>query len=887
MDSLLFDHPKAMPTLPPECLEIIFSYLRYDLASLHRLLLVSREFFRLTVPMLYQSPFRLATGAPDPASRIISFSAAGESRSFSAPRYRTAHDSTSGWARSLERTKLLSKLLIQELKIDNLGQISRPTVHKAPIFDDWGGLENVQPLLAPVDHHFGPRRSVNWDMPSDWTSNNHWNMNLAPSEDENWGSGHARQQEECSDLINFEDNGDDVGSGSHQQHQQRTRTISNDDNTPQKRSRTDLCANYFQYYTRHDHHAIGSVIRELYPGAGRRECDKYMVEIERAILLHNPGRIESIYIQLPSVIVPHLQSNIDKFEQLAMIELNDPVWTDKDLAMVHKFLKDYSALFPAVPRSAAGEGGPYKQGIEGTTVTSMVQRGMRRRAAAIRHFKYASFRSYWDNTRLDGQLFDPVQLMKALGPGLKTIDSIYWPRTQSADLETLDVSALYSLRIWSQATPHEDLAFSRPEFLSRCRQLKSLELFSSSKDMFTWAVEDWNAHRKKNALPDNDEALHRLYPRMQPSPQPSLMMKPHIRPPVSLRHLRIHGPTDQIVYEILRDAFYGFRETLETLEARSDMEYVEGEAEWMDQAQVLLLGGATSAFRGAYHDTVGARQGQEPSPARNMDDEGCYGSLSSIARGPLLIQWSVSRLTILDLVGPIAGVFDLGSLRQMPSLHTVCFWITTQPNAWFNTRARNRPSAHCLTSDNGQGHERYDMTDLPFVTFHALKRVLIRGPWIEITDRSLQRMIDTITDHSNCGDDSDEIDGRWGNQLLEFSVLDNARVTVPTMIRLACQMDQLQVMGMSLNLPPPPDAVRPEDVYPYEYNHPLEGTNKYDLEEPFSESTEYMESDPDTIARRMIMRASLEMPWVDLGPEANHLGRRARRDGYLNRRWDL
>ncbi|KAG9067122.1 hypothetical protein KI688_011903 [Linnemannia hyalina] len=51
--------PKAAPTLPPECIEMILQYLWDDPSTLHQLSLCSRTLFNLIIPILYKSPFRL------------------------------------------------------------------------------------------------------------------------------------------------------------------------------------------------------------------------------------------------------------------------------------------------------------------------------------------------------------------------------------------------------------------------------------------------------------------------------------------------------------------------------------------------------------------------------------------------------------------------------------------------------------------------------------------------------------------------------------------------------------------------------------------------------------------------------------------------------------
>ncbi|CAO3571451.1 unnamed protein product [Mortierella alpina] len=49
----------TLPSLPVECLQLILAHHDGDLTTLHSLLLVSRTFFQLAVPLLYRSPFRL------------------------------------------------------------------------------------------------------------------------------------------------------------------------------------------------------------------------------------------------------------------------------------------------------------------------------------------------------------------------------------------------------------------------------------------------------------------------------------------------------------------------------------------------------------------------------------------------------------------------------------------------------------------------------------------------------------------------------------------------------------------------------------------------------------------------------------------------------------
>ncbi|GJJ70063.1 hypothetical protein EMPS_02412 [Entomortierella parvispora] len=55
----IHSRPGCGHLIPEECLERIFEYLAKDLSSLHSLLLVSKAFFRIAMPLLYACPFDL------------------------------------------------------------------------------------------------------------------------------------------------------------------------------------------------------------------------------------------------------------------------------------------------------------------------------------------------------------------------------------------------------------------------------------------------------------------------------------------------------------------------------------------------------------------------------------------------------------------------------------------------------------------------------------------------------------------------------------------------------------------------------------------------------------------------------------------------------------
>ncbi|KAK3836034.1 MAG: hypothetical protein JOS17DRAFT_735900 [Linnemannia elongata] len=885
--------PSTVAPLPPECLEIIFAFLQHDLSSLHRLLFVSRQFFQLTVRFLYKSPFGLAA---------IADSASGSPQVSNSPH---------GWNRFLERTKLLSRLLFQNLQIRPLAPTSRTTKQKASILDDSVGLEHIEPLIPPVENPVWSRRKPSLEAPDDWSAS----MSLAPTSYfaglEDTGDFEQRQHHELdpsADLMSFEDDwpSENPTTGSSRS--------STDNNRLRGDDKTGLLMDYFYFYTHQDHRSIGFILREIYPGAGRREYDKYLGEIEQAILVHNPKQIESIYIQSPSVVVPYLHAHMEQFELLSTIKLRDPVWSVQELEMVYNFLRDHAAMFPAAQAlRPEDDNGRYDDSQERQQIQSL-RRGVHGRKAAIRHVTYATSRSMWDDARLAGQPFDPIQFMLALGPGLESIDSVYWSKTELSQLDALDVRSLRSLRIGFVTTPHTDRSFSRPEFLSRCRQLHSLDVFSSSGDMFSWAVQDWNDHKRalERSKASTSGSSHgktldpQLYPWLRGMNLSGLERFKAARPLVRLSHLRVHGPTDHVVFGILRDALYSFRTTLRVLEVVSDIEYAAGGGEWLDHAEELLAGKPLSELKGK-KDSSGQepkkqQQDMDGAPDQGMDDEDLYNLLPSIATGSLFIRWEVPSLTELDLTGPIASVFDVESLRYMPNLRNLAFSIITYSNTSVARNRLYRPSWAPRGRGNNNGREdnprRCDMTLLPVVTGPALRRVMIRGPWPEITDESLQKMIETATRGDNSKwdlesaegghaktDDDDEED-TWGNRLYELSIMDNPRVTMQGMIRLAQQMDQLQVMGMSLTLPAANNGdhhfTETSNVDRYHYRR-TGGSARYKNLPALSSAAE----DVDAAARKMLLKARINMPWVDLGPEAKHLGRRARPDGYLSRGWNM
>ncbi|KAF9214777.1 hypothetical protein BGZ59_003035 [Podila verticillata] len=690
---------------------------------------------------------------------------------------------------------------------------------------------------------------------------------------------------------------------------------------------TGLLADYFRYYTEHDHQSISSVLILLFPGAGRREYDRILAEIEKSILEHNPGKIVSLKIQHPSTVVPHLMQHLSLFHHLSRVELLDSNWTSQELELVCEFLEAHSTLFPASSPDS-----------ERPSEYNVIQPPFGRHGLhGIRHLKYRTGRSHWDGVKLRSQPFNPVQLIQAIGSGtglgLETIDSMHWPETTIEQVNSLDTRCLSKLKICFLVTPHEDWSFSQPTFLRRCRELRHLEIFTSSADMLQWAVQEWNdTHKRRQApsalLPHLDKSLALHYPWIQGVV--SSTAQPKERPLVPLHHLCVHGPSDDIVYNVLRDALYGFRNTLEVCEAKSKLENIGGNSEWLDHADELLSRNKDrgAAVPGGVDRVLGQGRvvsGQESDPTRHQDKdedelaEECYLSMPSVESGLLTVRWMMPYLAMLDLYGSIALQFDLKSLAYMPQLHTVCFSIRTAPSLWRRRYRRNDDPSGATSRYAGVS----DMTCLPLVTGLRLKRVLIRGPWPEISDKSLLEMIETRVENerqdprragqdANEGDDDedgekgigkdseDEEEATWGNQLLELTVLDNDQVTVPGMVLLARQMDQLEVMGLNLYFPmfqhqyfpsqhrqqqPPPQQdinSHPSNIIQRSYHYfcnPGAG--------PSSSVASSPPEDAETMARNELLRAQLELPWIDLGPDANHLAKRTRRNGFLNRGWIL
>ncbi|KAF9415024.1 hypothetical protein BGZ94_000209 [Podila epigama] len=996
----------SVSRIPPECLEFILEHVSNDMSTLHRLLLVSRQFFHLTVPILYRSPFRLAAIAVEssflpcptvPRGTILSREAAS-SLAFG----RSRNDGTE----LSRRIKLLVRLLLQNIQTSTLSSLA-PRLSDRQISvngDEHDGevdleLEPLYSLMAIDDQNNGyetpPRNPPNPVLdqersiativnPLPNVPDKHWTH----EQEQDTLAGHPgmTQRNHFPDLISFDDDSaseedddtiihiddeqDDESLESSQRDRLQQHAESEVDSAahtgpmtePSQKgtpgTSTGLLTDYFRHYSVLDHQSISTVLIVLFPGAGQREYDRIMAEIETSILDHNPSKISSIKVQNPSTIIPRMQQNLDLLRNLISVELLDSNWTSQELALVYDFLVAHSTKFPAAPAIARQTDGENQYG----TLLRHFEPGLASSsggAKGIQRLKYRTGRSHWDGVKLKNRPFDPVQFIQAIGSGtglgLRTIDTMHWPGTSLEQVNCLDTRFLSMLKIFYLVPPHEDQSFSRPEFVSRCRKLRHLEIFTSSSDMLYWAVQDWDARRQRRieGVVGGDPLYHR--------PCASTAKYAQSREGqelVPLEYLRIEGFTDAVVYDVLRDACYGFRNSLQVLEAKSVMEHTN--TSWMDDSHQMYSGlphsstgprgprnfrssspsssssmfGSESAWVGQGESRIDTEQdtwvgghketreflepdawawnnenramseqdkdeGDDEDEDKGRDDEGededevaerCYNSMQSVDSGLLMIRWTMPQLTKLDLYGPIALQIDMNSLKYMPQLHTVCFTITSVPSLWRRH--------HRLDGDKPGIVGISDMTCLPRVTGTQLKRVLIRGQWPEITDRSLFEMIETRRPlEDGQGGEAEET---WGNQLEELTVLDNTQVTVQGMVRLAQEMDELQVMGLSLHLQP--DNMDDNNDYNHRnyvgqrvsrpYRHPATPSSSISSSPSTSSwwassfvGRTFMPESKETMARNELLKARLELPWVDLGPDANHLGKRTQRGVFLNRDW--
>ncbi|KAF9582545.1 hypothetical protein BGW38_000077 [Lunasporangiospora selenospora] len=931
----------VLSVLPQECLEIIISHARHDLTTLYNLLLVNRQVFQLTVPVLYHSPFKLAGEAlnpPLPSATLTSPQTA----------HTTVRRPVEEWSQFLRRTKLLTALLICNLRLRPLGNSGRinnkpfwlldsPIMKSTPICT-WDPDDDAAWRPDAFASDDGSQRDSD-DYGDDRDDNTQaWDMT--------WSGSRVRSPvfrrgplvgttANFPDLISFDSDLPDV----------------EDNGTKVDATKeTGLLMDYFYFYTHHDHRAIGSVIREIFPGAGRREYDRYLAEMEVAILKHNPSQTESIQITSPDITVPFLRSSIHLFGRLSRIELLDAVWSEESLALVNSFLKEHTSLFTGLGEPT-GKDAPHTidcmddEKLDNEIAQSQSradEQRIRTRPPTIKHVKYRTNRSYADVARLEDMQFHPTIFFKAIGPGLKTIDTVHWIREGAVDVEDLDVEKLTSLRVCFLSTPYGDSSFSRPEFLNRCRQLRDLELFTRSSELFIWAIQDWNTAKKaKFNMANQSSKFTHLSSRSPLQPHLAETSAPdakgatgdgamawektsEARPLVRMRRLRLHAPTDRIMFDLLRDALYGFRDTLQTLDAKTDIvtpDYGSDALHSRIPSSPLGQGPESRSTRpiGTWRDfNLPGVSGQKPHHIPNENDRDAYPDLPSFSSGLLSINWSVPVLTLLDLSGPIAAAFDINSIQFMPRLHSLCLSIAFGSNSGLERRQRL-----CAGSGPSRLHDwekALNLTSLPYIAGRSLRRIMLRGPWPEITNSGLRTMLSTqplflkgvscttrrqlqknhsqkplqkMTAVGNDNDgDEDEISGGWGNYLYELTILDNFRVTIQGMVDLARQMDQLQVMGLTLPTPDPGrNPSEDNDIliqrWPILSLDTPAQRSSYDIPTYSQETLTWTgkQNDPLRMAKDTLLNAQLEMPYIDLGPDACHLGRRSRRGEYLSRGW--
>ncbi|KAG0244701.1 hypothetical protein BGX31_008708 [Mortierella sp. GBA43] len=870
------DSATPIPRLPPECLEMVLHFLRFDRTSLFKLLTVSRPFFQLTVPILYKR-----------------------------------------WSQALIRIELLTRLLIRNLKLGSPERVSGgldgyewcDDGSRASSDDGWG---SVTPARTGSTSNAHPS-AWGWG-DTDWNTND-VSVNQQGQDD---GGRHpdliSFDSDQHPDLITFDSCDSDKDKDKD--------TSNKDNNTSDSKSPQghglpeDLFTDYFSFFTHQKHQLIEMVIRQIFPGYNTMEYQVYMNHVNEAILVHSIEHVELVQLHSPSLMVPILQRHLNKLGRLKFVDVLDN-WSGSGHELVYEFLKSHSEKFSTPRCDIADNEGSYS----GTAHTTLRQ-GAHHQTSGIRHFKFISPRTRWNTTLLNEEPFTPARMMEAMDHGLESIDLLCCPEDGLGDLEVLDVSSLHTLKVWFSEYPNDDVTFSRPEFLSRCRQLRTLDMYSNSKDMFSWAVQDWNNRRTKpnTALNMEESAKH---------PIPT-------RPLTKLQHLRVHGYEHETTYSILRDVLYGFRESLrevalittnESNESNDDtwgwmdQQYqgnlatgIEGtangyddcELEWVDQK----YGGNSPAgtdvsYPTIVHDEsglewVGQKYGgtlatgtnashpYETKSTKKMDDEGWYNKYSSSTLGPFLIQWPVPFLTILELKGTIATL-DVKSLQCMPCLHSLSLVVDIQP-----TSSRSR-GVFYPPGQRNRARALLGLMALPYLAPKSLRRVLIGGPWPEISDDSLRTMIDLIPAHAlnkdvntthgyvdtegtNSNGDKGNEDAKWGMQLMELSILNNPQSTVPGMIRLARDMDRLEVMGTGLNLQKPRTEweigpSRPMDDLDKSMMELMESELSTEKDTRFGKEYRNRAIQEESIARNLVLKARVEMPWIDLGPDANYLGR--------------
>ncbi|KAF9972963.1 hypothetical protein BGZ73_003856 [Actinomortierella ambigua] len=607
---------------------------------------------------------------------------------------------------------------------------------------------------------------------------------------------------------------------------------------------------YFQYYTKLDHHGLWSVLTLLFPGSGRRGYDRTQAEIELGILKYCAPRVESMQITNPRLVIPYMLEHGAQFAKLKEIELLDKSWKADELKLVCDFLTAHAQRFPSATAFAPTANPQLHEGNSTRMTTSgwRILPADRSHAfsgnfSGIRRLKYRSSRSPWDNVKLNNKCFDPLQLLLALGPGVNEIDMLYWPKTQLSDVMSgrIDAGAIRHLQLRYLDTPTEPSPWHAPEFLQQCRRLEHLQIFILDGDLFSWAVQEQQTRRLQ--IHPQPQRRHDQQNRPRATrgiSDSSLSTTSILTPPttVPLRDLRLTAPNDDILGEALVSALYAFQQTLEVVDFRSHLKRRERtcfdpshtdydtvrpppSSSSSSQLSSNIRAKASSRHDPAEAKTNGDHVGSPLGTTESKDQEQANanaweddddGFRSWMIHAPVTVRWPMTRLRELRLVGGgLALEFDLGSLQWMPNLHTLVLGI--QKESLYNERFRWKcDQAHFTTLPTSVASDarRQSLMYLPYVAGPRLRRIMIQGPWPEISDCTLNKMIHTAVDSntssilSSMSQESEQQQQptrkRWGDSLLELTVLDNLEVTVQGMTHLAACLEHVQIVGFNTNI---------------------------------------------------------------------------------------
>ncbi|KAG0225280.1 hypothetical protein BGW42_004569 [Actinomortierella wolfii] len=884
----------------------------------------------------------------------------------------------SNWSRFLRRTELLGRLLLLSVDIPGIQEraprlherfVPNKTFHKSseapsvlsPPYDQKSASASDDLLTSLLDDSVRPTVSI---------------LNALTTD--------------VPDLISFADFETEDNEDADFQH--------GSEDTPQHTPYKPTI-DYFRYYIHLDHRGLWSVLTLLFPGAGRRVYDRIQAEIELGILKYCAPRIEYMQITNPRLVIPYMLENCAQFTKLREIDLLDKSWKTDELELVYSFLAAHARQFPAATKFAptvSYNGGLFEDqqpcSLSQASAVTMATRSCpsissavrshnaSHAPSAIRCVRYRSSRSPWDNMKLHNRLFDPLQLLLALGPGISDIDMLHWPRTRLSDLiqGKVDAGAIRRLVFRYLDEPNEPSPWHAPEFLQQCRQLMQLRIYTFEAKMFSWAVQEQRARAQ--------------YTMTSSSARTPTLALPS---PVPLQYLELTAPSDDVLHEVVVSALYAFQKTLQVLDSRSYLErrsYLSFDPSQDDDNPIphQLFGHSLPNLQAKQRSRCPPTQREEKECVNGGMWMGDDGFREWMFDAPITVRWPMERLRELRLTGGgLALEFDLDSLRWMPNLHTLVLGIqeSSLQNERFRWVRRQRPfvpksSSRKFSTEyddtlfSQKAARRQSLLYLPHAAGPQLRRVMFRGPWPEISDCTLARMVNTTVDnHSvvpewSLGSSSQEHPPsrvRWGDRLLELSVLDNHEVTVQGMTHLAASLEHVQIVGFNTNIckrtstrswkryqrlkrlirkikqrhlwslgrGPLPVALGGDDEVGSEQDldwmwessenikieqimlelhgdEDMSGRKENDEEEmeeedalketrPLSPEADVFEfptgehgsftqyrqwveqqlqgkkafiEDPNHVVEDWLLRAQVALPWIDLGPDAQHLGRR-------------